>query len=144
TAPGVHIYSTLNNGAWGTESGTSMAAPHVSGAAGLVLSADPSLTPAAVRTLLEQTGECPDGAESGAATCVGHGQWTVGSFFGNYTDPDGIAEPLVNVLRAAQAAGDAPVPGPDTLPPIVTLTSPADGAVVRGSVTISAPANDNF
>ncbi len=32
-APGVSVYSTLNNGCYGTASGTSMAAPHVSGLA---------------------------------------------------------------------------------------------------------------
>jgi subtilisin family serine protease len=37
-APGVNIYSTLRGASYGTMSGTSMAAPHVSGAAALVLS----------------------------------------------------------------------------------------------------------
>jgi hypothetical protein len=38
-APGVYIASTLRNGVYGYYSGTSMAAPHVSGAAALILSA---------------------------------------------------------------------------------------------------------
>lgn len=37
TAPGGQIYSTLNNGGYGVKSGTSMAAPHVSGGSALVL-----------------------------------------------------------------------------------------------------------
>jgi subtilisin family serine protease len=143
TAPGVHIHSTLIDGTWGTESGTSMAAPHVAGAAALVLSADPALSPDQVRTLLETTGECPDGTQSGAATCVGKGQWMVGSFFGNHPDSDGIAEPLVNVLRAAQAAGPPPPPPTDTVPPVADLTAPAAGAAVRATVNITATANDN-
>ncbi len=37
TAPGGQIYSTLNNGEHGIKSGTSMAAPHISGGSALVL-----------------------------------------------------------------------------------------------------------
>ncbi|SFA83532.1 lactocepin [Lentibacillus halodurans] len=37
TAPGGQIYSTLNNGEYGIKSGTSMAAPHISGGGALVL-----------------------------------------------------------------------------------------------------------
>ncbi|MFS0674981.1 S8 family serine peptidase [Ornithinibacillus sp. 179-J 7C1 HS] len=37
TAPGGQIYSTLNDNAYGVKSGTSMAAPHVSGGSALVL-----------------------------------------------------------------------------------------------------------
>jgi len=47
-APGVNIYSTVPGG-YGTKSGTSMATPHVTGAAALVWAADPSLTMAEVR-----------------------------------------------------------------------------------------------
>ncbi|WP_010099223.1 S8 family serine peptidase [Ornithinibacillus scapharcae] len=37
TAPGGQIYSTINNGEYGIKSGTSMAAPHVSGGSALVM-----------------------------------------------------------------------------------------------------------
>lgn len=43
-APGVDIYSTYRGGGYGYMSGTSMAAPHVSGLAALVWAVDPGLT----------------------------------------------------------------------------------------------------
>lgn len=51
-APGVRILSTLPGGAYGQYSGTSMAAPHVTGAALLLLSEDPDATVADLRSRL--------------------------------------------------------------------------------------------
>ncbi|MDE6412055.1 MAG: S8 family serine peptidase, partial [Clostridia bacterium] len=48
-APGEDIYSTLPNNDYGTRSGTSMAAPHVTGVAALLLSLNPSLTGAELK-----------------------------------------------------------------------------------------------
>ncbi|HET7494407.1 MAG TPA: S8 family serine peptidase, partial [Candidatus Limnocylindrales bacterium] len=126
TAPGVQVYSTWTGGGYQNSSGTSMAAPHVAGVAALVRAANRSLTPAQVESLIKGTGEYPDGttAESG---CGSSAQWG--------GDPDGIAEPLVNALRAAQGATGS---GTSSLP-TVTLT-PADGSQVSGTVAISATA----
>ncbi|HET8947947.1 MAG TPA: S8 family serine peptidase, partial [Candidatus Polarisedimenticolia bacterium] len=59
-APGVHILSTLPGGDYGFLSGTSMAAPMVTGAAALLLAAEPGLTPLQVRgRLLASTRPLP-------------------------------------------------------------------------------------
>lgn len=51
-APGMDIYSTLPGGMYGFYSGTSMACPHVAGAAALVLSRRPGLSYAGVRNAI--------------------------------------------------------------------------------------------
>ena len=48
-APGVNIYSTWKSGGYNTISGTSMATPHVSGAAALWIKGHPGATPAQVK-----------------------------------------------------------------------------------------------
>jgi hypothetical protein len=48
-APGVDILSTLPGNAYGLRNGTSMATPHVAGAAALLLAHDPTLTNAEVK-----------------------------------------------------------------------------------------------
>ena len=51
-APGVCIYSTWLGSGYNTISGTSMATPHVTGAAALYIAAHPGATPAQVRSAL--------------------------------------------------------------------------------------------
>jgi subtilisin family serine protease len=54
-APGVNIYSTLPDSAYGHENGTSMAAPMVSGVAAILRSYFPQLTAEQVRNILIAT-----------------------------------------------------------------------------------------
>lgn len=55
SAPGNNIYSTLPSNQYGNMSGTSMASPLVAGLCGLMLSLNPSLTPADIRNCLTTT-----------------------------------------------------------------------------------------
>ncbi|NLH08510.1 MAG: S8 family serine peptidase [Chloroflexi bacterium] len=120
-APGVCITSTypLERGGIGTISGTSMAAPHVAGAAAL-LAASGDYTPAQIRQILVEQGTYDWVDDSG----------------------DGIHEPLLNVSNAALFAPRL-VPGSQTgTAPAVRITSPVDGATVSGAITLAAEASD--
>ena len=54
-APGVSIKSTRNGGGYEFNSGTSMATPHVAGAAALILQANPEFNPYDIKLLLKKS-----------------------------------------------------------------------------------------
>ena len=76
TAPGVSIYSTWPGRAYKSESGTSMASPHVAGAAALVLAAHPAATADTIKALLMRTVDHPAAL---AGTSVSQGRLDVGN-----------------------------------------------------------------
>jgi len=120
TAPGT-VFSTFSGGGYNSASGTSVSSPIVAGAAALVLSANPSLSPAQVQNILKQSAD--DLGPAGWDTSYGWGR--------------------VNVGRAVSMASGASAPLPDITPPSIGFNSPTNGASVIGNVTISVLATDN-
>lgn len=109
-APGVSILSAYNNGDYAYLSGTSMAAPHVSGLAGLLFGANPALTNSQVRNQIQSTAD----TISGTGT-----YWTYGR---------------INACKALGGCGSltpTPTPTPTLSPtPTPTLTpTPTPGLI---------------
>lgn len=117
-APGENIVSTYPGGVYESSSGTSMATPHVAGAAALLMGMNPSLTPEAVKELLMTNVD------------------QVGNWAGKIASGGRL-----NLFKAASAVG-AVEPND---PPAVTLISPTDGATfkVPVSLTLAADASDS-
>jgi subtilisin family serine protease len=117
-APG-SAYTLGRGGLYGTVGGTSIAAPYVAGAVGLVASVNPSLSAEQIVDILEQTAD-----DLGAPGWDQYYGW-------------GRINPYQAVL-AAQAT-----PAGDFTPPTVSLTSPVSGSAVTGTTQIVASATDN-
>ncbi|MGP3958499.1 S8 family serine peptidase [Nonomuraea sp. 3N208] len=84
TAPGTCIYSTWRNGGYNTISGTSMASPHVAGAAGILTSGARKPTTRAGSLAVRST-----------LISTGNANWTDDS-------GDGVKEPLLDVHDATR------------------------------------------
>jgi hypothetical protein len=119
SAPGVSVITTANGGGFLQGEGTSLASPIVAGVLGLMLAANPLLTPAELQTLL--LANVDDLGPTGYDTSFGHGR--------------------VNAGRAV-AAAKASTPEPDTTPPTVTISSPAPDSSVSGGITVAVTAGD--
>jgi thermitase len=122
-APGSSIYTTDMNGGYSYASGTSFSAPITLGVYGLMMSANPALTPADLDRILFETAR--DFGESGYDMYYGWGR----------------IDAAAAVSRAA--GGSSSAPGPDVTNPSVSIATPAGGAYVRGLVPVNVNATDD-
>lgn len=113
-APGSRIVSTRSEGTAGNHylmmNGTSMAAPHVSAAAALLLQARPSLTPGQVKGLLLETAR--DISAPGLDDETGHGMLDIHAAVRRVeSSGDEVREESSTLHRQGQITGPAPLGG---------------------------------
>ena len=117
-APGSSIYSTLPGDSYGVLSGTSMATPHVTGAAALYASANPNATAAQIKAAILGTAETTASLVGKVAT---GGRLDVGDLM-SVAPPPPVAAPTEVVTLAA----------------LLDNVGPVQGVVMKGGVTDDA------
>lgn len=120
-APASDIRTTNLSGTYSRASGTSVAAPIVSGVAALVLSVNPNLSGQDVQNILKQSAD--DLGPNGWDTNYGWGR--------------------VNAAKAVELAQNWDAGAPDNQDPTVTIVDPTDAQAVSGFTDVSATASDN-
>jgi subtilisin family serine protease len=111
-APGVNILSTYNGTGYAVDSGTSMAAPYVTGAAAVYKAQHPYAMPSEVMSAILGSGSKPDTSCNGAA----HGYFT--------GDLDTLSEPLLYREPISTPTGPLSAstitPSPSPISPVVS------------------------
>lgn len=118
-APG-NASTPMAGGGYSGSGGTSIASPFVAGAAALVLSANPALTPGQVQDILKQSAD--DLGVAGWDPTYGSGRLNL--------------ERAINT--ALGSVGDI-----DGTPPTIYITSPSQDSTVSNSVTVTESTTDN-
>jgi subtilisin family serine protease len=164
TAPGVDVVSSLPTHAFGALDGTSMAAPHVAGAAALLLQRHPSWTVQQVKSALASTGEpVRSSAGSPEVSALREGGGRVDLVRADqpllFTEPTSLGWGLVrrgfastkHLATADAAGGGAPwqvsidahsMPHGTTLTPLATTLTAGTSLAVRLTVSRSSSAGD--
>jgi subtilisin family serine protease len=134
-APGVDIESSLPSSKWQTWDGTSMAAPHVAGAAGLVLSQNPSYRVAELKNAIMNSVDTPPSLGTiyipSYVDQTGHPRTKMGAF--------SRTTGRVNALNALTAGTSSATPMTDGN---VNGAKSFSGSSVNGSVSWPADVND--
>lgn len=131
-APGAGILSTLLGGGYGAISGTSMAAPHVTGTVALMAAVRPNATVAQIRTALLGSAEAVPALAGKVAT---GGRLNAFAALGR-------------IMAAVPAAGTAPAPVPTPMPaptpppappPVVSTLLASDTFTRANATTLASP-----
>jgi len=69
--------------------------------------------------------------------------WELGGGYQKNLAPE-LKDILLQSLKQSYDGGGLPPPPPDVIPPSVSITEPAQGASVSGTVTLAAAASDSF
>ena len=128
-APGVRIFSSVLNNSYDTFSGTSMATPHVTGVAGLLLSQRPELTNTQVRALLEQS--ATDLGENGLDRQFGYGLVNAQAALEMATPADAVAPGPSRCIEIECGAAAALSGEPDEWQQLTTLRAVRDEVFAR-------------
>jgi len=120
TAPGDIVLTTNRSGGYSNWRGTSFSSPLTAGVVGLIMSANPNLSPEQVETILEDSA---DDLIAGTDFHIyyGHGR--------------------INAAKAVQLAIDTSAQ--DTQAPVVTIFSPIQNTTTAGSMLIEVNASDD-
>ncbi|HEY2543745.1 MAG TPA: S8 family serine peptidase [Gaiellaceae bacterium] len=149
TAPGVDVLSSLPKSDWASWSGTSMASPHVAGAAAVLMQRHPTWTVQEIKSALESTGDAVHVAGATtevAATREGGGRIDLVRADNPllFTDPTGLSFGLVKVgtgktqtLHVADAGGG---PTPWTVS-VQSQAAPSGSTVTPSTPTVVAGAS---
>jgi|SRR5579863_6532629 len=110
------VYTTTNGGGYGPACGTSFSAPVVAGVAALMFSANPTLTPASVMSMLDQS-----------ATDLGAPGWDTTFGWGDVNASGAVTLALTGTTTGGTG-------------PSVSITTPASNTTVSGMVATTASA----
>src|SRR5581483_10295279 len=119
-APGVSVRTTLRGGGYGYGTGTSFATPLTAGVYALMLSANPSLAPASLDSILFSSTD--DIGSTGYDIYFGYGR--------------------INAAKAVSAAKGTNTA--DTTSPTSSIASPYSGSKVTGTVAVNVNASYNI